>query len=161
MSQTRPNSIPMRRRVCCVAGIRPYHPGSCNQCSLARGLKDEEASGRVSQSRRMPHAFNLASYCCAALDATKYFATVCTNGRPASGVTAFAAQNGLERDVRAVEGAGVILVLRERGAVQIDAGKESAAARPGQELRIQLPVRTRLRIAAHRAGRGSCIARRA
>src|ERR1700679_4184822 len=66
-------------------------------------------------------------------------------------------QNGVEGNVRAVFRTGVVLVLREDGTVEIEAGEEALGAGVGEELGVELPVSPRLGVAAHRAGRCSSV----
>src|SRR6185312_15681303 len=58
---------------------------------------------------------------------------------------------------RAVHRPGVVLILREHRAIEVDAGEQPLAARIGQELGVELPVGTGLRISAHRTSRRSGI----
>jgi len=63
-----------------------------------------------------------------------------------------AVEHLVEGHIHAVLLLGVVRVLGEHGAVQVDAREQALAARVGQELRIELPIGARLGVATNGAG---------
>src|SRR6185312_9550491 len=74
------------------------------------------------------------------------------NKRPGGGgCRLISFEDRLERNIRTIHRSGIIRVLREHGAVEVDSREKPLAARVREKLRVQLPVRSGLCITANRS----------